>query len=107
MTALLQYRARVQLHHTGVFPMIFGSASNAVPIADESLVYALPSTSLKPRGASCAGSYSLINVYLCRFPVKCTKVTKRPWYCVRYTRTFNTPWIEKCHSSILDENFLV
>ena len=50
MTALLQYRARVQLHHTGVFPMIFGSASNAVPIADESLVYASPSTSLKPGG---------------------------------------------------------
>ena len=55
---------------------------------------------------TCAGSYTLINVYLCRFPVKCTKVTKKPWYCVRYTRTFNTPWIEKCHSSVFDENFL-
>ena len=29
VTALLQYRAGVQLHHTGVFPMIFGSANNA------------------------------------------------------------------------------
>ena len=29
VTAPLQYRAGVQLHYTGVFPMIFGSANNA------------------------------------------------------------------------------